>query len=240
MLAYQKRVLTEIAALMNDAGLTPSLQFGEFCWWYFPLSEGGMAFYDSDTRDAARAALEHELFEFHGPDQDPSVAPADALFLRNRLRDHVAALAAEVRGKYPNARIEVLFPYDVNYPKVVGMHALGGRLLRYVNFPAEWERKQTSGLDTIKMEGLDFGAWTHNLDLATDVMRFPPGIGKWQLEQSGYLKSSPQLVGTIHSFNGSDSDHRAMLDTLDKGGDWTTGQRTSSPSGVSATVPSTW
>jgi len=52
-----------------------------------------------------------------------------------------------------------------------------------------------------------------------DVMRFPPGIGRLQLEQSGYLKSSPQLVGTIHSFNGSDSDHRAMLDTLDKGGD---------------------
>ena len=59
-----------------------------------------------------------------------------------------------------------------------------------------------------------------------EVMRFPPGIGKWQLEQSGYLKSSPQLVGTVHSFTGSDADHRAMLDTLDKGGDWTAGQRT--------------
>ena len=59
-----------------------------------------------------------------------------------------------------------------------------------------------------------------------EVMRFPPGIGKWQLEQSGYLKSSPQLVGTIHSFTGNDSDHRAMLETLEKGGDWTTGQKT--------------
>jgi hypothetical protein len=61
---------------------------------------------------------------------------------------------------------------------------------------------------------------------APEVMRFPPGIGKWQLEQSGYLKSSPQLVGTIHSFGGNDADHRAMLETLDKGGDWTAGQRT--------------
>jgi hypothetical protein len=42
-----------------------------------------------------------------------------------------------------------------------------------------------------------------------EVMRFPPGIGKWQLEQSGYLKSSPQLVGTVHSFTGSDADRRA-------------------------------
>ncbi|MBN9090668.1 MAG: amino acid--[acyl-carrier-protein] ligase [Reyranella sp.] len=59
-----------------------------------------------------------------------------------------------------------------------------------------------------------------------EVMRFPPGIGKWQLEQSGYLKSSPHLVGTVHSFTGSDSDHRAMLDTLAKGEDWTANQRT--------------
>lgn len=59
-----------------------------------------------------------------------------------------------------------------------------------------------------------------------DVMRFPPGIGKWQLEQSGYLNSSPQLVGTVHSFAGNDADHRAMLETLAKGEDWTLGQRT--------------
>ncbi len=59
-----------------------------------------------------------------------------------------------------------------------------------------------------------------------EVMRFPPGIGKWQLEQSGYLNSSPQLVGTVHSFMGTDADHRAMLDTLAKGEDWTLRQRT--------------
>jgi seryl-tRNA synthetase len=59
-----------------------------------------------------------------------------------------------------------------------------------------------------------------------EVMRFPPGIGKWQLEQSGYLKSSPQLVGTVHSFTGSDADHRVLLDTLGRGEDWTRGQRT--------------
>lgn len=61
---------------------------------------------------------------------------------------------------------------------------------------------------------------------APEVMRFPPGIGKWQLEQSGYLKSSPQLVGTVHSFTGNDRDHRAMLETLEKGADWTTEQKT--------------
>lgn len=59
-----------------------------------------------------------------------------------------------------------------------------------------------------------------------ETMRFPPGIGKSQLEQSGYLRSSPQLVGTVHGFAGTDHDHRAMLDTLEAGGDWTAGQRT--------------
>ena len=185
MLAYQKRVLTEIATLMNDAGLTPSLQFGEFCWWYFPLSEGGMAFYDSDTRDAARAALEHELFEFRAG-SDPSVAPPT-------LCSCATAYAITWRHSPPKCEASTRTPVsrcsspnDVNYPRVVGMHALGGRLLRYVNFPAEWERKQTSGLDTIKMEGLDFGAWTHNLDLATDVMRFPLDLG-WPVDSVRYL-----------------------------------------------------
>jgi seryl-tRNA synthetase len=58
-----------------------------------------------------------------------------------------------------------------------------------------------------------------------EVMRFPPGLGKWQLERSGYLKSAPQLAGTVHAFTGSDADHRALLDTLDQGGDWAAGQR---------------
>ena len=59
-----------------------------------------------------------------------------------------------------------------------------------------------------------------------EVMRFPPGIGKWQLEQSGYLKSSPQLVGTVHSFAGNDRDHRTMLEMIEQQGDWTAGQKT--------------
>lgn len=58
-----------------------------------------------------------------------------------------------------------------------------------------------------------------------EVMRFPPGMGKWQLEKSGYLKKFPQLAGTVHSFSGSERDHLALVETLDKGGDWTTAQQ---------------
>jgi len=58
-----------------------------------------------------------------------------------------------------------------------------------------------------------------------DVMRFPPGIGRWQLEKSGYLKSFPQLAGTVHSFMGTDKDHRALVETLQNAGDWAGGQQ---------------
>jgi seryl-tRNA synthetase len=83
-----------------------------------------------------------------------------------------------------------------------------------------------SGLFERVVEGINAAVGKVGDPDRPEVMRFPPGIGKWQLEQSGYLNSSPQLVGTVHSFTGSDADHRAMLETLASGGDWTANQRT--------------
>ena len=57
-----------------------------------------------------------------------------------------------------------------------------------------------------------------------EVIRFPPGIGKWQLEKSGYTRKFPQLAGTVYSFFGSDREHRALIEMLDKDGDRTVGQ----------------
>src|SRR5205085_198585 len=128
-------------------------------------------FYDAETKAAAEEALDRPLAMLQGPAADPDVnGSADAMFLRGRLRDHVASLASYIRGKYPGAKVELLFPYDVNYPQPAGVNHLGGRLLRYVNFPAEWEHKPTSGLDRIKMEGLDWGAASRDLNLVRDVM----------------------------------------------------------------------
>lgn len=58
-----------------------------------------------------------------------------------------------------------------------------------------------------------------------EVMRFPPGIGRLQLEKSGYLRNFPHLAGTVASFSGSDDDHRTLLDSLSKGADWSATQR---------------
>ena len=192
MLAYQKQVFGCITDLMADAGLTPDVQFGEYCWWYFPPDDKTkprtMAFYDEDTWNAAFQALgQRELAVFTNADDDPMInGGADAIFLRNRLRDHVTSLIASIRAKHPNARFEVLFPYDVNYPRPAGVRGIGGKLLRFINFPIEWENPATAGFDRLKMEGLDWGAVTRDLDLAREVMEFPVDLG-WPLEKIRYM-----------------------------------------------------
>ncbi len=89
----------------------------------------------------------------------------------------MAALVAHVRGFHPSAKFEVLFPYDVNHPVPAGVHLIGGRLNRFVNLPIEWETKESSGLDRLKIEALDFGAWSRDLDLVQAAVLFALGLG---------------------------------------------------------------
>lgn len=58
-----------------------------------------------------------------------------------------------------------------------------------------------------------------------EVLRFPPAIARKSFEQSEYLKSFPQLAGTIHSFMGNEKDHQALLAHVEKGEDWMGGQK---------------
>ncbi|MET0660485.1 MAG: amino acid--[acyl-carrier-protein] ligase [Steroidobacteraceae bacterium] len=62
-------------------------------------------------------------------------------------------------------------------------------------------------------------------DDGAEVFRFPPAMTRPQFERSGYMKSFPQLAGTIHSFMGNDRDHLHLLDDLECGRDWTHHQR---------------
>ena len=192
MTAYKSQVYRDLARLMSDAGLTPNLQFGEFLWWFFTNYStfnpgGGMAFYDPETRADAMTALGRELHLFRTPDDNPDVnGGADALFLRNRLRDHVNSLRAAVLAEHPNAKFELLWPYDVNHPTPAGVHQLGGRLNRFVNLPAEWEQKEGSGLDRIKMEALDFSMWSRDSNLIHKSIEFPLDLG-WPKDSVRYL-----------------------------------------------------
>ena len=187
---YQKSVYLSIANLMAEVGLTPRLQLGEFLWWFFSnqtVSGGGMAYYDDETKALALGSLGRPLHTFLQPTDDPQVnGGADAIFLRNRLRDHAAAIITHVEATHPTAKFELLFPYDVNHPTPAGIFNLGGALNRFVNLPTEWESRPTSGFDTLKMEALDFGAWSRNLDLAKTAIRLPLDLG-WPKESVRYL-----------------------------------------------------
>lgn len=184
--AYQQQVFDHLAALQSAAGLKPHVQFGEFCWWYFPKQNSGMAFYDDETKSAAQAALGRPLHVFLTADDDPQLNPGDAAFLRDRLRGHIAQLVAALQASHPGMLFEVLFPYDVNYPSVVGIHNLGGRLLNFINFPNEWRAQATSGFDFLKVEALDFGSATRSTDLARNAIEFPVHLG-WPQAALRYL-----------------------------------------------------
>ncbi|MCB1506051.1 MAG: amino acid--[acyl-carrier-protein] ligase [Hyphomicrobiaceae bacterium] len=60
-----------------------------------------------------------------------------------------------------------------------------------------------------------------------EVIRFPPGMNRAHFEASGYLKSFPHLAGTVHCFCGDEAAHGSLLADLEKGRDWTGGQKAS-------------
>lgn len=57
-----------------------------------------------------------------------------------------------------------------------------------------------------------------------EAIRFPPGMNRAYFETSGYMKSFPQLAGTVHSFCGCELDHISLLKCMEDGQDWTKGQ----------------
>ncbi len=188
MLAYQKAVYRQIAAMQSAAGLTPWVQYGEFLWWYF-AGASGMGYYDAETVAAAAApgtGLGRALHTFLTPNDDPNGVNggADAIFLRNRLRDYVAALVADIRSAYSPVTCEVLWPYDVNYPTPLA--TVGGQLNRFVNLPVEWQTKSSSGLDRMKVEALAFATGLRNLNLAREAIGLFSAFG-WPLSSLTYL-----------------------------------------------------
>ena len=58
-----------------------------------------------------------------------------------------------------------------------------------------------------------------------EAIRFPPGMAMSYFEKSGYMKSFPQLAGTVHSFCGNDHDHMGLLSCMEEGKDWTKEQK---------------
>ncbi len=51
-------------------------------------------------------------------------------------------------------------------------------------------------------------------------VRFPPVLNRAMFEKSGFLKNMPQLAGTIHSFEGDQKAHQALIQDLETGKDY--------------------
>lgn len=78
-------------------------------------------------------------------------------------------------------------------------------------------------------EGLSSAVARIGRDQNAERLRFPPAMSQQDFETSEYLKSFPQLAGTIHSFCGDDRGHRRLLARLEDKEDWTDQQE---PTGV--------
>jgi seryl-tRNA synthetase len=56
---------------------------------------------------------------------------------------------------------------------------------------------------------------------APEVFRFPPVMPRATFLETGYLRSFPDLVGSIHGFCGGDAEHADLLHAVEEGRDWT-------------------
>jgi seryl-tRNA synthetase len=57
-------------------------------------------------------------------------------------------------------------------------------------------------------------------ELAPEVMRFPPIFNRAHYERIDHISNFPDLMGSVHTFLGGDSEHKAMLGKFERKEDW--------------------
>ncbi len=57
--------------------------------------------------------------------------------------------------------------------------------------------------------------------LSPEVMRFPPVINRQTYLATDHIETMPDLMGSIHSFTGSQKEQLSMLENKEQGNDWT-------------------
>ncbi|MCU1237450.1 MAG: hypothetical protein JWP63_5417, partial [Candidatus Solibacter sp.] len=170
--AFWREVYLEMAAVMENAGVRPYLQFGEVQWWYF-ASPSGMTFYDSYTTSAFQARYGRPMRVIANPNADPAGFGEECVFLPELIGDFTDAIMAYVRQTYPNTRFEVLYPPDVNDTP----------LNRLINYPsASWTPAR---LDSLKTENFTYTG-DRNLNKAQEAIQLPQALG-FELSQASHL-----------------------------------------------------
>ncbi|MBZ5579464.1 MAG: hypothetical protein LAP40_23135 [Acidobacteriia bacterium] len=177
---YASQAYDAMAGLMEAAGLTARLQFGEILWWY-QANASGMAYYDTDTQSAFQTAHGRPLARFLTPTDSPSVnGSVDADFLQSRLAGYVQGIQATVLARHPAACFELLWPLDVNRPETRPLNW-------HVNLPPAWKQKSGSGLATFLCEGFQFGGTDHDVNAVSRCAAYPYRELGWAASDCGYL-----------------------------------------------------
>ena len=70
------------------------------------------------------------------------------------------------------------------------------------------------------MAGIDRLVTGSMVDCPVEAVFFPPVMARWVFEKTDYLKSFPDLMGSVHTFRGTDRDHAKLIGLVDDGGDW--------------------
>ncbi len=143
---FWKPVYQEMAALMEEAGLAPYLQFGEVQWWYFRDQRSGMPYYDAWTKARFQSQYGREMATIVEHTALVAEHPEEAAFLPGLIGEFTQEIMAAV----PGCRFEVLYPLDVNDTD----------WNRAVNYPAAAWTPAT--IETLKTESFGF---TYNRDL---------------------------------------------------------------------------
>ena len=120
---------------------------------------------------------------------DPTANQADADFLADRLKDHIAANRTHVLATHTGATFELLWPADVNanVATLTGFSKVGGRLNYAVNMPTAWRQKSGSGFDRLKIEALAHSVTDHDLNKALIAIRIAFDDFSWAKADVEYL-----------------------------------------------------
>ena len=168
--AFWQQVYTEMAGLMQQAGVLPYLQFGEVQWWYFPgpsatvATEPGMPFYDAYTTATFQATFGRPMALIANQYSDPTQVSQECSFLAGMIGAFTKAVREFVGTTFPGARFEVLYPPDVN----------DTALNQAVNLPTtDWT---PANLACFKTENFTYTA-ERNLDLARQSIQLPGELG---------------------------------------------------------------
>ena len=103
--------------------------------------------------------------------------------------DHMQPIPSEVCVAQPSAQFELLFAFDVNHDEPAGAFNLGGALNFYVNWDSsQWNTPAGAPFDRLKVEALDFGSGSRNMNLAKETVEFYRTDGRdWPQEQTRHL-----------------------------------------------------